>query len=60
MSQKPNCEADLSALLDKRLREKIGNYERAARKLKVVGQTDAAEALARAASRLRHITLSAA
>ncbi|MCB2112252.1 MAG: hypothetical protein R3C42_04640 [Parvularculaceae bacterium] len=54
-----DLEVDLSNVLDRRLRQKIMNYERAARKLQVSGQTDAADALKKAASRLRHITISA-
>ena len=50
---------ELSAVLDRRLREKISNYERAARKLQVAGQNDAADALVKAACRLRHITTNA-
>ncbi|MGE0183156.1 MAG: hypothetical protein AB7F91_09835 [Parvularculaceae bacterium] len=49
----------LPLILNRRLHEKIENYERAARKLRISGQTDAADVLARAAGRLRHITVTA-
>lgn len=49
----------LSLHLSLRLREKIENYERAARRLKTAGEADAAEALHIAAEKLRLITIRA-
>ncbi len=43
-------------MLTRRLREKVKNYERAAAKLEIRGDGDAAAVLQRAADRLRHIT----
>ncbi len=43
-------------VLARRLAEKAKNYERAAAKLEIRGDGDAAEVLLRAADRLRHIT----
>jgi hypothetical protein len=43
-------------VLARRLAEKARNYERAAAKLEIRGDGDAAEVLHRAADRLRHIT----
>ncbi len=43
-------------VLARRLAEKAKNYERAAAKLEIRGDGDAAEVLQRAADRLRHIT----
>jgi len=43
-------------MLARRLAEKAKNYERAAAKLEIRGDGDAAEVLHRAADRLRHIT----
>jgi hypothetical protein len=47
--------AKMSALLTRRLREKIENYERIAVDLQSSGESDAACVLVRAAQRLRHI-----
>lgn len=47
--------AQMSALLTRRLREKIENYERIAVDLQSSGESDAACVLVRAAQRLRHI-----
>ncbi len=43
--------------LTRRLGEKIKNYEKAAAKLELRGEADAADALHRAADRLRQITV---
>lgn len=47
----------LNLMLGRRLRQKIGSYERAARTLRASGEADAADVLQRAACRLRHLTV---
>lgn len=49
-------ERRLRLQLARRLQEKIENYERAARRLHVIGHDDAAAVLDKAAGRLRVIT----
>ncbi|MFZ5618601.1 MAG: hypothetical protein ACOZAA_14900 [Pseudomonadota bacterium] len=49
-------ERRLRLQLARRLQEKIANYERAARRLHVAGEDDAAALLAKAARNLRLIT----
>lgn len=45
--------------LEKRLREKVKNYDREAAKLELRGQTDAAEVLRKAADKIRNLMLNA-
>lgn len=52
---KPAPKADLATQLSDRLVEKYRNYERAAARLELRGESDAAEVLRKAAARLRKI-----
>ena len=45
----------VSTMLARRITEKCHNYERAARRLELRGEADAAQVLRRAASRLRRL-----